>query len=113
MTMPGFTAEESIRSQRSSYRRGVQMMEENVVVPSLLSATQCQWANANCGDDPKSPACKMLKGCVGAVAPGLTRPQPVGVSAFNDYIRCALGCQALADNVADPNARSQCVDILC
>ena len=53
MTMPGFTAEESIRSQRSSYRRGVQMMEENVVVPSLLSATQCQWANDNCGDDPE------------------------------------------------------------
>ena len=110
MTMPGFTAEESIRSQRSSYRRGVQMMEENVVVPSLLSATQCQWANDNCGDDPKSPACKMLKGCVGAIGPRTTPPpQSVGVKAFNDYIQCALGCQVLAD----PTARGQCVDILC
>jgi hypothetical protein len=92
MTMPGFTAEESIRSQRSSYRRGVQMMEENVVVPSLPSAEQCQWAADNCVD-PKSPACRLLSHCGGAVGRGPTPPHLFGWPAFNDYLLCVVGCQ--------------------
>jgi hypothetical protein len=101
MSLPGFTAEVSIRSHRSSYLRVAQMIEENIVVPSIPSTEGCQWAFDNC-DDPtgKSRACKILRLCGG----GRPKPTPTaGAENFVDYLLCSIGCQGDRD----------CVDNLC
>jgi hypothetical protein len=103
MTMPGFTAEQSIRSESSRYRRRVQMIEENVVVPCVPGDQSCQWAADN-SVHPTDLACKILRFCGGGPH---TQPQLFGGRGVDlygiDVTNCAIAC----------NGNQNCIDAFC
>ena len=104
MSMPGYTAEFSLRANGFRERRRAAGVRRKSVIPALPSAQTCEWAADQCDANPKSPACRVLQHCTGAIARNPAGGVGAGGGVFSaDYVNCVLEC----------SGNASCIDRYC